>query len=219
MAVRLRLRRMGRKKRPFYRIVAADQRSPRDGRFIEKIGYYDPLQNPHEINLDEERVTYWLGKGAQPSRTVRNLLQQKGVLHRIELKKKGLSEEEIEIEMKKWELLQIERRKRKEAAMVQKKKEKAEKAAEVEEVKKEESEEKTETKTEDIESGEKVEDKVEDKVETKKVEEKVETEKVEEKAEVKAEESEPVEKNETSQESEAQTEPKVESNKKEESKS
>ena len=62
MAVRLRLRRMGRKKRPFYRLVAADQRSPRDGRFIEKLGYYDPLTKPHTLNFDENRILYWLEK-------------------------------------------------------------------------------------------------------------------------------------------------------------
>ena len=67
MSVRLRLRRMGRKKRPFYRIVAADQRSPRDGRFIEVVGFYDPLQNPHQLELKEERIYYWLENGAQPS--------------------------------------------------------------------------------------------------------------------------------------------------------
>ncbi len=74
MAVRLRLARMGRKKRPFYRIVAADSRSPRDGRFIERLGYYDPMQEPPDIKVDLERVDYWLGEGASPSDTVNSLI-------------------------------------------------------------------------------------------------------------------------------------------------
>ena len=125
MAVRLRLRRMGRKKRPFYRLVVADQRSPRDGRFIEKLGYYDPLTKPHTLNFDEDRIIYWLNNGAQPSTTVNNLLRQKGILHRLDMQKKGVDEAKIEEEMKKWELLQEERQKRTEAAAAQKKAKKA----------------------------------------------------------------------------------------------
>jgi small subunit ribosomal protein S16 len=109
LSVRLRLRRMGRKKKPFYRIVAADQRSPRDGRFIEIIGNYDPLQDPQTIELKEDRIHYWLEKGAQPSSTVRSLLRKKGIWHRLDMQKQGLDAEKIEEEMKKWELLQIER--------------------------------------------------------------------------------------------------------------
>jgi len=74
MAVRLRLARMGRKKRPFYRIVAADQRSPRDGRCIERLGYYDPMGDPGDLKIDLERVDYWLGVGASPSETVASLI-------------------------------------------------------------------------------------------------------------------------------------------------
>ncbi|MCB9779170.1 MAG: 30S ribosomal protein S16 [Alphaproteobacteria bacterium] len=76
MAVRLRLTRMGRKKRPFYRVVAADSRSPRDGRSIETLGYYDPMQTPHVVKLDLDRVDYWLGVGAQPSDTVVGLIKK-----------------------------------------------------------------------------------------------------------------------------------------------
>lgn len=76
MAVRLRLARMGRKKRPFYRIVAADSRSPRDGRFIERLGFYDPMQEPPDIKVDLERVDYWLGEGASPSDTVNSLINK-----------------------------------------------------------------------------------------------------------------------------------------------
>ena len=76
MAVRLRLTRMGAKKRPFYRIVAADSRSPRDGRFIEKLGYYDPMRDPPTIELKMDRVDYWLGVGAQPTETVASLIKK-----------------------------------------------------------------------------------------------------------------------------------------------
>ena len=74
--VRLRLTRMGRKKKPFYRIVAADSRAPRDGRFIESIGHYDPMKNPADIRLDLDRVDYWVGVGASPSDTVANLIKR-----------------------------------------------------------------------------------------------------------------------------------------------
>ena len=74
--VRLRLTRTGRKKRPFYRIVAADSRSPRDGRIIEKLGHYDPMVNPSEIKLDLERVDYWLGVGATTTETVGSLINK-----------------------------------------------------------------------------------------------------------------------------------------------
>ena len=76
MTVRLRLQRHGAKKRPFYRLVAADQRSPRDGRFIEMLGTYDPLPNPPVIRLDGARIDYWIGVGAQPSDTFRSLIHK-----------------------------------------------------------------------------------------------------------------------------------------------
>ncbi|MBE5767259.1 MAG: 30S ribosomal protein S16 [Clostridiales bacterium] len=78
--VKIRLKRMGMKKKPFYRIVITDSRSPRDGAFIEEIGYYNPLVNPAEIKVDGERAKYWLGVGAQPSDTVRALLKKGGAL-------------------------------------------------------------------------------------------------------------------------------------------
>ncbi len=74
--VRLRLTRMGRKKKPFYRIVAADSRSPRDGRCIEQLGYYDPMKKPVDIKVDLERVDHWIGVGAQPSETVASLIKK-----------------------------------------------------------------------------------------------------------------------------------------------
>ncbi len=76
MAVTLRLTRAGGKKAPFYRVVAADSRSPRDGRFIEQVGVYDPLRNPAEIKLDTARVEHWLSVGAVPSQTVSELIQR-----------------------------------------------------------------------------------------------------------------------------------------------
>lgn len=80
MAVKIRLRRMGSKKRPFYRVVVADSRSPRDGRFIEEIGYYNPISEPAEVKINVEKAQEWLGKGAQPSDTVKTLLKNAGAL-------------------------------------------------------------------------------------------------------------------------------------------
>jgi len=79
MAVRMRLTRIGSKKNPIYRVVVADSRSPRDGRFIEIVGRYNPQTDPSTIELDEERIKDWLSKGAQPSATVQRLLKVKGV--------------------------------------------------------------------------------------------------------------------------------------------
>ena len=84
MAVRIRLRRMGKKKSPFYRVVVTDIKSPRDGRFIENIGTYDPRQDPIEINIEEEKALYWLSKGATPSDTVRSLLSKIGVMKKFD---------------------------------------------------------------------------------------------------------------------------------------
>ncbi|MGI6664085.1 MAG: 30S ribosomal protein S16 [Christensenellaceae bacterium] len=78
MAVKIRFKRMGAKKKPFYRIVVADSRSPRDGRFIEQLGYYDPMTK--ETKVDGEKAQEWIGKGAQPTETVRALLKKQGVL-------------------------------------------------------------------------------------------------------------------------------------------
>ena len=83
MAVRIRLKRMGAKKRPFYRLVVADSRSARDGRFIETLGYYNPIADPAEIKVDEEKALYWLQKGAQPSDTARSILRKSGVLDKF----------------------------------------------------------------------------------------------------------------------------------------
>ena len=80
MAVKIRLKRLGSKKNPFYRVVVADERSPRDGRFIEEIGYYNPLTKPVDIKIDAEKATKWLGNGAQPTETVRTLLKKSDII-------------------------------------------------------------------------------------------------------------------------------------------
>ena len=80
MAVKIRLRRMGQKKAPFYRIIVADSRSPRDGKFIEEVGYYNPMTNPADIKVEEEKVQKWLQNGAQPTETVKSLLTKTGII-------------------------------------------------------------------------------------------------------------------------------------------
>jgi small subunit ribosomal protein S16 len=102
LAVKLRLRRMGKKKQPIYKVVAADARSPRDGKFIEAVGLYNPLTDPHTIDIKEDRVLYWLNVGAQPTDTVKSLLQQKGIILKHELTKKKLPEDKIQEEMENW---------------------------------------------------------------------------------------------------------------------
>jgi small subunit ribosomal protein S16 len=87
MSVKIRLARRGRTKKPFYHIVVADSRSPRDGRFIEKIGSYNPLTQPATIEVDREKAFEWLQNGAQPSDTVRSILRFKGVMYRMHLQK------------------------------------------------------------------------------------------------------------------------------------
>ena len=92
MAVKLRLKRMGAKKSPFYRIVAADSRSPRDGRFIENVGTYNPITEPAEVKIDEEVAMKWLKNGAIPTDTVRDLLKREGILekfHQMRMSKKA----------------------------------------------------------------------------------------------------------------------------------
>ena len=80
MSVKIRLKRIGAKKAPFYRVVVADSRYPRDGRFIEEIGYYNPLTNPVDIKIDADKAKKWIGNGAQPTDTVKALLKKNGVL-------------------------------------------------------------------------------------------------------------------------------------------
>lgn len=93
---------MGKKKQPIYKVVAADSRAPRDGKFLEAIGLYNPLTNPATINIKEDRALYWLGVGAQPTDTVKSLLSKQGVLLKKELLKSGLSEEEATAKLQDW---------------------------------------------------------------------------------------------------------------------
>jgi len=106
MAVKIRLQRKGRKKRPFYHIVVADARAPRDGRFIEKLGVYNPMTSPATIDLDRDKAYDWLTKGAQPTDTVRAILRFKGVLYKKHLmrgvKKGALTVEEADAKYKEW---------------------------------------------------------------------------------------------------------------------
>ncbi len=88
MAVKLRLKRMGAKQKPFYRIVAADSRSPRDGRFIEIVGTYDPTKKDNNITVDEEKITKWLNNGAQPTDTVKSILSTTGIWAKYKSNKK-----------------------------------------------------------------------------------------------------------------------------------
>lgn len=89
MAVRIRLQRHGRKKRPFYRLVAADARSQRDGVFLERLGHYNPMTEPADVLIDEEKALKWLRRGAQPSDTAKRLLTQNGILMKFEYEKLG----------------------------------------------------------------------------------------------------------------------------------
>lgn len=84
MAVKIRLRRMGAKKNPFYRIIVADSRSPRNGRFIEEIGYYNPLTKPATVKVDDEKATKWLNNGAKPTDTVNRLFKENGIYEKLE---------------------------------------------------------------------------------------------------------------------------------------
>jgi small subunit ribosomal protein S16 len=107
--VTIRLQRRGRKKLPLYKIVVANSRSPRDGRFIEGIGQYLPLAHPAGITIDAERAMYWLKVGAQPSDTVRSLLSAEGLMLRFHLMRKGKSEEEINQTVADWKVARAER--------------------------------------------------------------------------------------------------------------
>ena len=132
--VKLRLQRRGRKKLSIYKIVAADSRAPRDGKFIETIGEYNPVLKPALVNINEERAMYWLGVGAQPTDTVRSLLRKKGLTLRLSLIKKGNDEETINQKVTAWREAQaaksISKLTKKQARAQRKKSEKAEPAAE-----------------------------------------------------------------------------------------
>ncbi|MBI4810151.1 MAG: 30S ribosomal protein S16 [Ignavibacteriales bacterium] len=107
--VKLRLRRIGKKKQPIYKIVAADSRTARSGKFIESIGQYNPLLNPIGIEVNEARLFTWLKRGAQPTDTLRSLLKRKGLWLKWNLTKKGADEATITTELEKWAMLQTEK--------------------------------------------------------------------------------------------------------------
>lgn len=110
--VKLRLRRVGKKKQPIYKIVVADSRTARSGKIIEAIGQYNPLLNPIGIEVDENRLFLWLKRGAQPTDTVRSLLKRKGSWLKWSLTKKGVDDQTISLEFEKWQALQSEKIKR-----------------------------------------------------------------------------------------------------------
>ena len=131
--VKLRLRRAGKKKKPIYKIVVADIRSPRDGRFIEAVGLYDPNMNPILLTLKEERIFFWLKRGTQPTDTVRSLLQRKGLWLRWTLQKRGVDEAKAQSIIERWQMQQAERPQREadsRARRADRKKKAAEKPAE-----------------------------------------------------------------------------------------
>lgn len=105
MATRIRLTRMGRRNRPYFRIVVADSRSRRDGRFIEQVGTYDPLKHENRVNIKENRIMHWLEQGAQPSDTVKNLLSKQGIMLKWHLRN-CKSEDVKKVEIQKWEMAQ-----------------------------------------------------------------------------------------------------------------
>lgn len=110
--VKLRLRRAGKKKQPIYKIVVADSRASRAGKYIESIGQYNPLLNPMIIDLKEDRLFMWLKRGAVPTDTMRSLLQRKGLWLKWGLMKKGKDETTIAAELEKWQMLQPEKLRR-----------------------------------------------------------------------------------------------------------
>lgn len=115
MAVRIRLRRVGKKKMPVYHIVAADSRTARSGKFLEIIGRYDPLQQPLQVSTKDERVFHWLKVGAMPTDTVRSLFQRTGLWLKWGLVKKGSDEATVAAAIEKWQMAQGERRQRDDA--------------------------------------------------------------------------------------------------------
>ena len=126
--VKLRLRRAGKKKHPIYKIVAADTRSPRDGRFLEAVGQYNPNVNPIFLTLKEERVFHWLRKGAQPTDTVRSLLSRQGLWLRWSLVRRGVDDAKSQSILERWQMQQTERSQR-EADRKSRRAEKKKKAA------------------------------------------------------------------------------------------
>ncbi|HEV8539037.1 MAG TPA: 30S ribosomal protein S16 [Bacteroidota bacterium] len=127
--VKIRLRRVGKKKQPSYKIVVADSRASRNGKYIEAIGQYNPLAHPMIINVNETRLYSWLKRGAVPSDTTRSLLQRKGLWLRWGMMKKGADETAIAAALEKWQLLQGEKLEREAARKARRKTARKQKAA------------------------------------------------------------------------------------------
>jgi len=109
LAVHIRLKRQGRRKRPFYRVIVIDSRSHREGREIERLGWYDPVKEGLSVELKEDRIFHWLGQGAIPTDTVNNLMRKKGLAYKWHLMKTGVAEDQIETEMEAWATRQLEK--------------------------------------------------------------------------------------------------------------
>jgi small subunit ribosomal protein S16 len=118
LATTIRLTRMGKKKRPFYRLVVLDSRKRRDGAYLANLGYYNPFVDPHEVELHDDEIISWLEKGAEVRDTARSLLKREGILYRFSLKQQGLSPEEIASRMEDWRPGQQARIARQEEARV-----------------------------------------------------------------------------------------------------
>ena len=104
MATKIRLKRIGRRNSPFYRMVAIDSRKRRDGAAIEELGWYNPIDNDKSFELKNDRILYWLSEGAQPTEAAKKLLKRSGLSHRWHLMKRGLNQSDIDKEMKNWDL-------------------------------------------------------------------------------------------------------------------
>jgi small subunit ribosomal protein S16 len=113
---------------PFYQIVAADGRAPRDGKFLEVIGHYNPTAKPHTVTIEKDRVAYWLNVGAQPTATAHSLIRGTGLLHEMNLKRRGLSESDVTAQMEQWQQREAERRQKRLTAKLRRRQ--AKKAAE-----------------------------------------------------------------------------------------
>ena len=109
---KIRMRREGKKKHPIYKLVATDSRSPRNGGYLEALGQYDPHTNPITLALKEPRIEYWLGKGAQPTDTVRSLLKRTGFWLHWTLTRQGKDEATVKSVMERWQMLQVDKPKR-----------------------------------------------------------------------------------------------------------
>jgi len=128
LATKIRLKRIGRRNRPFYRLIVIDSRKRRDGAAIEQIGWYNPIDPKHSYEIMDDRILYWLGEGAIPSNAVKKIMKREGLALRWHLMQQGVDEKEIEIEIKRWELNRedtLASREAKEAEKLEKKKEKS----------------------------------------------------------------------------------------------